>query len=256
MLCGLSPSPFLNMKHILTLILTLAMASLTVAQNIGLVTDTNGNIITGRTNELTFTNNLRFGPLTNANAQTAIIGTNGALSAGSVPSGAAANGALLTADGAGSSVFVAPKAITLKATNVASATDGTANAIAALSWTVAANTTYRITTSIYVNQQAGGYEYRLQMPSALFYTNATNTQGLGVSVVGNGNLSGFPVWAATTNVVRILNRGGASLPQTAFSTFVVTSGTNGGTAEFQFGQNSSNATATTLINAVALIEEL
>jgi len=59
MLFDLSPSPFLNMKHILTLILTLAMASLASAQNIGVVSDTNGNIITGRTNALAFTNQIR-----------------------------------------------------------------------------------------------------------------------------------------------------------------------------------------------------
>lgn len=93
------------------------MASLTSAQNIGLVTDTNGNIITGRTNELTFTNNLRFGTLTNANARTAIIGTNGALTAGNPPSGAAANGALLTADGAGGSSFVASRVQFVALTN-------------------------------------------------------------------------------------------------------------------------------------------
>jgi hypothetical protein len=89
----------------LALMTLLAFATSGMAQVRDMVTDTNGNIITGRTNTLAFTNNLRFAPLTNANAQTAIIGTNGALSAGSVPSGAAAAGSVLQGDGAGGSSF-------------------------------------------------------------------------------------------------------------------------------------------------------
>jgi hypothetical protein len=100
------------------IVLAALMASSAMAQNIGLVTDTNGNVVTRRTNTLVWSNNLRFTPLTNANSRTAIIGTNGALTAGNPPSGAAANGALLTADGAGGSSFVASKvAFATKPTN-------------------------------------------------------------------------------------------------------------------------------------------
>jgi hypothetical protein len=100
------------------IVLAALMASSAIAQNIGLVTDTNGNVVTRRTNTLVWSNNLRFTPLTNANSRTAIIGTNGALTAGNPPSGAAANGALLTADGAGGSSFVASKvAFATKPTN-------------------------------------------------------------------------------------------------------------------------------------------
>jgi hypothetical protein len=89
------------------IVLAALMASSAMAQNIGLVTDTNGNIVTRRTNELVWSNNLRFTPLTNANSRTAIIGTNGALSAGNPPSAAAASNSILRADGAGGSTFVA-----------------------------------------------------------------------------------------------------------------------------------------------------
>jgi hypothetical protein len=100
------------------IVLAALMASSAMAQNIGLVTDTNGNVVTRRTNTLVWSNNLRFTPLTNANSRTAIIGTNGALTAGNPPSAAAANGALLTADGAGGSSFVASKvAFATKPTN-------------------------------------------------------------------------------------------------------------------------------------------
>jgi hypothetical protein len=100
------------------IVLAALMASSALAQNIGLVTDTNGNVVTRRTNTLVWSNNLRFTPLTNANSRTAIIGTNGALTAGNPPSAAAANGALLTADGAGGSSFVASKvAFAAKPTN-------------------------------------------------------------------------------------------------------------------------------------------
>jgi hypothetical protein len=87
------------------IVLAALMASSAIAQNIGLVTDTNGNVVTRRTNELVWSNNLRFTPLTNANSRTAIIGTNGALTAGNPPSGAAASNSILTADGAGGSTF-------------------------------------------------------------------------------------------------------------------------------------------------------
>jgi hypothetical protein len=90
----------------LALMTLLAFATSGMAQVRDMVTDTNGNIITGRTNELTFTNNLRFTPLTNANSRTAIIGTNGALTAGNPPSAAAASNSILRADGAGGSAFV------------------------------------------------------------------------------------------------------------------------------------------------------
>jgi hypothetical protein len=89
------------------IVLAALMASSAFAQNVGLVTDTNGNVVTRRTNELVWSNNLRFSPLTNANSRTAIIGTNGALTAGNPPSGAAASNSILRADGAGGSTFVA-----------------------------------------------------------------------------------------------------------------------------------------------------
>lgn len=82
------------------------LLSAALAQNIGLVTDTNGNVITRRTNTLVWSNSLRFTPLTNADSRTAIIGTDGALTAGNPPSGAAASNSILRADGAGGSTFV------------------------------------------------------------------------------------------------------------------------------------------------------
>lgn len=104
------------MKTLLTALLFAAMLSGALAQNIGLVTDTNGNIVTRRTNTLTFTN-----PLTWATNVVAATRTNlglGSLATNnSVPSGAATTNSILTADGAGGSAFVASRTVTRFTTN-------------------------------------------------------------------------------------------------------------------------------------------
>jgi hypothetical protein len=90
----------------LALMTLLAFATSGMAQVRDMVTDTNGNIVTGRTNELTFTNNLRFTPLTNATGPNLVrASTNGTLTTGSVPSGAATVGSVLQSDGSGGSTF-------------------------------------------------------------------------------------------------------------------------------------------------------
>ena len=123
-----------------------------------------------------------------------------------------------------------------------------------MSWTVSANKTYIVSVSAIIDQQAGGYDVRIQWPSALAYTNATNTSGSGVAALGSGAFT--PVWTTNTNNLRLFTRGGASLPQQATAFVMVATGTNGGTASFQVCQSSSNATATTLTLLTASIEEL
>ena len=93
---------------IFTALLLLLLAQLAPAQNVGMATDTNGTILTDRTNTLTFTN-----PLTWATNVVAATRTNlglGSLATNnSVPSGAATTNSILTADGAGGSSFVASR---------------------------------------------------------------------------------------------------------------------------------------------------
>ena len=83
------------MKTLLTALLFAAMLTGALAQNIGLVTDTNGNIVSRRTNTLTFTNSVSL----------------------PISSGAATTNSLLTADGAGGSAFVVSRTVTRFTTN-------------------------------------------------------------------------------------------------------------------------------------------
>jgi hypothetical protein len=210
----------------------LAFAASGMAQVRDMVTDTNGNIVTGRTNVLTFSNRVTI----------------------PIASGAATTNSLLTADGVGGSSFVASRNTYLRATNVAFSNSITPTNITGMSWTVSANKTYMVSVSAIIDQQAGGYDVRIQWPSALAYTNATNTSGSGVAAIGSGAFT--PAWTTNTNNLRLFTRGGASLPQQAIAFVMVATGTNGGTASFQVCQSSTNATATTLTLLTASIEEL
>lgn len=171
-----------------------------------------------------------------------------------VPSGAAASNSILTADGAGSSSFVASKTTYLRSTNIVFSNSIIPTNITGMSWVVSANKTYMVSATAIIDQQAGGYDVRIQWPSALAYTNATNTSGSGVAMLGSGAFT--PVWTTNTNNLRLFTRGGAVLPQQATAFVMVTIGTNGGTANFQVCQQSSNATATTITSLTAIIQEL
>jgi hypothetical protein len=229
------------------------------AQVRDLVYGTN-NVVVGptNTNALSFTNSVAFSnPLTfgtNAATTRTNLGVSVASNLPAPYSGAAASNSLLTADGVGGSSFVASRNTYLRATNVAFSNSITPTNITGMSWTVSANKTYMVSVSAIIDQQAGGYDVRIQWPSALAYTNATNTAGSGVAVIGSGAFT--PVWTTNTNNLRLFTRGGAVLPQQATAFVMVATGTNGGTASFQVCQSSSNATATTLTLLTASIEEL
>lgn len=96
------------MKTLLTALIFAATLTAAWAQSIGLATDTNGNIVSRRTNTLTFTNPLTWTAnvvaATRTNLGLGTLATNN-----SVPSGAAASGSALTADGSGGSSFVASR---------------------------------------------------------------------------------------------------------------------------------------------------
>jgi len=241
MLFDLSPSPFLNMKHILTLIFTLALVPLTSAQNIGLVTDTNGNIITGRTNELTFTNNLRFGTLTNANAQTAIIGTNGALTAGNPPSAAAANGALLTADGAGGSSFVSYpyEDYGSYATNHSIISETNFVDVDGTTIQLPQSGSYHIQIGWRSVAGDGGWQFRLAFDQLItqFGVSGTFTQVNATAVLSFGTATNTAVFNTRTSAqgISTLNR----------LTFIATV-TSNNVVKLQFRQNTSSTNATTI----------
>jgi hypothetical protein len=221
------------------------MASSAFAQNIGLVTDTNGNIVTRRTNELVWSNNLRFTPLTNANSRTAIIGTNGALAAGNPPSGASANGSLLTADGAGSSSFVASRIITKTTTNAVSYTNNTTySAITDLSTTVEANSFYSVAIYIPVTAPAsGGLKVQLIVPS--LPVAGTNANFGFVSTHNTASPLGR-VAATATNTVLVGSSAVATSGGSLSGVFTLATGTNAGTVSVEAAQSTSNGTATTI----------
>ena len=244
---------------LVTLLLSAFLVCGAKAQVRDLVYGTN-NVVIGptNTNALSFTNSVAFSNPLTFGTNDATTRTNlGVTVASNLPapwSGSATTNSLLTADGAGGSSFVASRITYLKATNVAFSNSITPTNITGMSWTVSANKTYRVSVSAIIDQQAGGYDVRIQWPSALAYTNATNTAGSGVAAIGSGAFT--PVWTTNTNNIRLFARGGAVLPQQATAFVMVATGTNGGTASFQVCQSSSNATATTLTLLTASIEEL
>jgi hypothetical protein len=244
----------------LALMTLLAFATSGMAQVRDMVTDTNGNIVTGRTNELTLTNNLRFGTLTNANAQTAIIGTNGALSAGSVPSGAAANGALLTADGAGSSSFVASKTTVLvttndsNRTNTSSATDTNNNESALSTITLDANSIYNISYSVLVTSAGtNGWAGWLDIT-----TNALIGAPLGRGGRANFTFTDITITAAGGRGLATLPAQGSAFTNGVFAGSVLLRiGNTNSALTFRWAQNTSGSNVTTMLsNSVLIIEKI
>jgi len=229
------------------IVLAALMASSAMAQNIGLVTDTNGNVVTRRTNQLVWSNSLRFTPLTNANSRTAIIGTNGALSAGNPPSAAAANGALLTADGAGSSSFVASRTQTVTMTNSAFRTNTIDGSLAVngqtnMALSVDANSTYLISYSfIITSPTTGGWAGNLQTTPAtnVFIDQYIGRQGRPINVSGSD-------WTASTGASGLQGVNFARTNMAISGYGVLQTGTNAGTITLVWWQNTTNATATEL----------
>jgi hypothetical protein len=229
------------------IVLAALMASSAMAQNIGLVTDTNGNVVTRRTNTLVWSNNLRFTPLTNANSRTAIIGTNGALTAGNPPSGAAANGALLTADGAGSSSFVASRTQTVTMTNSAFRTNTIDTTLAVngqtnMAVSVDANSTYLISYSfIITTPTTGGWNGNLQTTPGtnVLIDQYIGRQGRPINISGND-------WTASTtsSFLQSVNFVRTNMAISGYG--VLQTGTNAGTITLVWWQNTTNATATEL----------
>jgi hypothetical protein len=228
------------------IVLAALMASSAMAQNIGLVTDTNGNVVTRRTNELVWSNNLRFTPLTNADSRTAIIGTNGALTAGNPPSGAAANGALLTADGAGSSSFVASRTQTVTMTNSAFRTNTTDNSInnaqTNMVLSVDANSTYWFAYSfIITSPSTGGFAARLLTDPAtnVFIEQYIGRQGRPVNIAAND------LTASTTAAnLQPVNFARTNMAISGFG--ILQTGTNAGTINLTWYQNTATNDPTEL----------
>jgi hypothetical protein len=243
------------MKTLATIAALLALLSPLLAQNKGVVTSTNGTVVSGRTNILTFTNGISIATLTNAAPQVAVIGTNGAVSAGSVPSGAAPDGAVMIASG-GIGVFASlalsglSNVRDLSPTNDFSVTNNiAANDVPGLSWTVGTNETYLLIAMLNITHGGGGFDARVTAPTMQYITALQG--GMGLAINGGGGFT--PVGLTSSNTVRLVSRGGTASTQQAFSQVFFTTGTNGGTATVQWSQNATNANATTLLQTSKIL---
>ena len=235
------------MKTLLTALLFAAMLSGALAQNIGLVTDTNGNIVTRRTNTLTFTN-----PLTWATNVVAATRTNlglGSLATNdSVPSGAATTNSLLTADGAGGSSFVASRTQTVAMTNSAFRTNttdnSTVNAQAGMVLNLDANSTYHFAFAfIITSSTTGGFGARL--------LHSDTTNGLRSTYVGRQgrpiNVSAIDITATGSGIINIqaVNFAGTNVVVTG--TGILATGTASGTLTLCWHQNTATNVASELV---------
>jgi len=242
------------MKTLLTALLFAATLTGAWAQSIGLVTDTNGNIITRRTNTLTFTNRLTWA--TNVVAATRTnLGLGTLATNNSVPSGAAATNALLTADGAGGSAFVASRTDTRFTTNdqakaswgFNAGSQATNNDAQMGSWALDANSMYRIEFAVaWVATTNSGFNHALG-----FTTNLSefNIRG-GLGLAANTTITAI---AAATNVTTIALPAGAAAAtggRFAVAGFVyLLTSSNANTMTYRWYPLSNNADATTLIRS-------
>ena len=229
------------MKTLLTALIFAAMLSGALAQSIGLVTDTNGNVVSRRTNALTFTN-----PVTWTTNVVAATRTN-LFTGGLVPSGAATSGSSLQADGTGGSSFVANRTQTVTMTNSAFRTNTVDGSLAVngqtnMALSVDANSTYLISYSfIITSPTTGGWAGNLQTTPGtnVFIDQYIGRQGRPINVqaadwTASSTVSGF----VSVNFVRT---------NMAISGYgVLQTGTNAGTITLVWWQNTTNATATEL----------
>lgn len=253
------------MKTLLTALLFAATLTGALAQSIGLVTATNGTIVTRRTNTLTFTN-----PLTWATNVVAATRTNlglGTLATNnSVPSGAAATNALLTADGAGGSSFVASAVQTVTMTNNFAVTNYsdmsvTNGDVPSMTVNLDANSLYVARWHVIVTCGAEGAKLEATVGAG---TNGVPNQSV-AGRLGRPNFSYGDTYFLTSGSRQVMSLIGFS--GGGFTT-AVTNGAFNGTAQFRtgasnttlfwrFAQNTSSNVATTLLtNSIFQVQKL
>ena len=239
---------------IFTALLLLLLAQLAPAQNIGMATDTNGTILTDRTNTLTFTNSLTWA--TNVVAATRTnLGLGSLATNNSVPSGAATTNSLLTADGAGGSAFVASRTVTRFTTNDQTKTNwgfnfntqATNNDPQMGSVALDANSFYRVEYAVaWVATTNSGFNHALGFSTNLSEFNHRT----GVGQAANGTVTAI---TTGTNVALISLPGGTAAgtgARYAAAGFVyVLTSSNANTMTYRWWPISNVADATTLIRS-------
>jgi len=210
----------------LALMTLLAFAASGFAQLRDMVTDTNGNIVTGRTNVLTFSNSVNI----------------------PISSGAATTNSLLTADGAGGSSFVVSRTQTVAMTNSAfrtNTTDSSAtNAQTNMVLNLDASSTYHFAFAfIITSATTGGFNARL------LHSNTTN--GLRSTYVGRMgrpiNIAASDITASSAGAISLqaVNFAGTNIVVTG--TGILSTGTSSGTLSLIWYQNTATNVATELV---------
>jgi hypothetical protein len=227
----------------LALMTLLALATSGFAQVRDMVTDTNGNIVTGRTNVLTFTNRVSI----------------------PISSGAAATNSILTADGAGGSSFVASRVQRVTMTNNFAVTNYTDLSVATgnvpgMTVNLDANSLYVARWHVLITCGAEG----AQLQATAGATNGIPDQ----SVAGRLGRPGFSygdTYFLGSGSRRVMSLIGFSA---GGFTSGVTNGVFNGVAQFRtgvsnttlfwrFSQNSASNVATTLLsNSIFYVEKL
>ena len=207
------------------IVLAALMASSALAQNIGLVTDTNGNVVTRRTNVLTFSNRVTI----------------------PIASGAATTNSLLTADGAGGSSFVASRTQTVTMTNSAFRTNTTDNTTAVngqtnMALNVQANATYWFAYAfIITSPTTGGFNARLNTdpPNGVMISQFIGRQGRPINVAASditGGATGVGLQSVNFAATNIAISGNG----------VLRTGTNSGTLTLTWYQTTATNVGTEL----------
>jgi hypothetical protein len=228
------------------IVIAALMASSALAQNIGLVTDTNGNIVSRRTNTLTFTNPVTWE--TNVVAATRTnLGLGSLATNNSVPSGAATTNSTLQADGAGGSAFVVSRTQTVAMTNSAFRTNtidtSTNMAQAGMVVNLDANSTYHFAYAfIITSSTTGGFGATLRHSS---------TNGLRSTYVGRQGrpigVSAIDITATSSGTISLQSVNFAATNIVTTGTGILATGTASGTLTLCWHQNTATNVASELV---------
>jgi hypothetical protein len=220
----------------LALMTLLAFATSGLAQVRDMVTDTNGNIVTGRTNVLTFTNSVNI----------------------PIYSGAATTNSILTADGAGSSSFVVSRTVTRFTTNDQTKTNWAFNAASQTnnndtqmgSWSLDANSMYRVEYAVaWVATTNSGFAHGLGFSTNLSEFNHRTGVGQAANTTVTAISTGTNVTAIALANVSAASTGGRFA--VAGFVYVLTS-SNANTMNYRWYPINNSADATTLVRSSML----
>ena len=227
------------MKTLLTTLLFAATFSGALAQNIGLVTATNGNIVTRRTNVLTFTNRVSL----------------------PISSGAATTNSILTADGAGGSGFVASRTVTRFTTNDQTKTNWEFNFITQTtnndpqigSFAIDANSVYRV-EFVVAYRAATNASFRCGVG---FATNLANiSQRAGFFQSANTIITAINMPTNALNMP-IQNDTGGNTNHTLAGLFYIYSGTNANSMTLRWWPaNNTNVACNLLSNTMMTVTKI